>query len=72
MDKNRITLPRRQQAFDFATSKMWQRLSADSRRDCQARLAQLLRQVLFLSGSDEDEREGIGKSQGADKPGVLL
>ena len=57
MDKNWITLPRRQQAFDFAKSEMWQRLSSDSRLDCQACLARLLLQVLPLHRSNEDERE---------------
>ena len=57
MDQNQSTLPRRQQAFDFARPEMWQRLPADSRRDCQARLAQLLLQVFSLHWSDEDERE---------------
>lgn len=57
MNKNRITLPRRQQAFDFAKSEMWQRLSAGSRLDCQACLARLLLQVLSLHRSNEDERE---------------
>jgi len=57
MDQNRITLPRRQQAFDFVKSDMWQRLSADSRLDCQACLTRLLLQVLSLERSDEDERE---------------
>jgi hypothetical protein len=57
MDQNQITLPRRQQAFDFAKSEMWQRLPADSRRDCQACLTLLLLQVLSRHRRDENERE---------------
>ncbi len=57
MDQNQITLPRRQQAFDFAQSEMWQRLPASSRRDCHACLTQLLLQVLSLPRRDEDERK---------------
>lgn len=57
MDKYRMILPQRQQVFEFARSNLWQRLPADSRRACQASLAQLLLQVFSRDGRDEDERE---------------
>jgi len=57
MDKPRCVLPRRQQAFDFAKSEIWQCLPANSRRNCQGCLAQLLLEVLYEDRSDDDERE---------------
>ena len=57
MDKPQSVLPRRQQAFDFAKPEIWQDLPADSRRDCQACLAQLLLEVFHEERSDDDERE---------------
>ncbi len=57
MDKYQTILPQRQQVFEFAKSNLWQRLPADSRRGCEASLAQLLLQVFSHDGRDEDERE---------------
>lgn len=57
MDKYQTILPQRQQVLEFARSDVWQRLSADNRRACEASLAQLLLQVFSLDGRDGDERE---------------
>lgn len=57
MDKYQTVLPQRQQVFEFSRSNLWRRLPADSRRDCEACLAQLLLQVFSHDGRDEDERE---------------
>ena len=56
MDKYQMTPPQHQQVFEFAKSNLWQRLSADNRRACEASLAQLLLQVFSHDGRDEDER----------------
>jgi hypothetical protein len=57
MDRPQCVLPRRQQAFEFAKSEMWEHLPADSRRDCQVCLAQLLLQVFSQERSHDDERK---------------
>jgi hypothetical protein len=47
---------RRQQAFEFAQSGLWQRLSEDIRRDCQQQLTGLLMQIHEHERNHDHER----------------